>query len=351
MRFITLALLTCAAAIPEYAQTINVSGNWQFSAKSTNHALQYSATGPVTQSGNNIAGYLTISGNPCRASATFSGTLSGNTVTMTEDVSAQSVVFTGTVSADGSSVTGSYTAPTGGCTRGDTGTWSGTRLSAAMAGAGSMAHVASGNGWETTFTLVNMGTSSADAQLNFFDDNGGALELPLVVMEGGTNMNASEIRVNGVPAGGVRVIQTQNGAGVGSAQLTADGNFGGFAIFRYNQTGQEAVVPLETRSDSAYVLAFDNTPGIATGLALANVTSQAVNVSVVLKDETGSLVRSDTITLAANGHTSFMLAQNYGATVGIRGTVELQTPSGGQISVVGLRSNGNALTTLPVLAK
>jgi len=274
---------------------------------------------------------------------------------MTEDVSAQSVVFTGTVSADGSSVTGSYTAPTGGCTRGDTGTWSGTRLSAAMAGAGSMAHVASGGTWQTIFTLVNMGTSSGNAELSFFDDNGGPLVLPLFVMEGGTNTNESQILVNEVPAGGVRVIQTQGQdqaqSIAGSAQLTTNGNFGAFAIFRYNQTGQEAVVPLETRTASTYVLAFDNTGSIATGLALANVTSQAVNVSVALKDETGSLVRSDTITLAANGHTSFMLAQNYGATVGIRGTVELQTPSGGQISVVGLRSNGSALTTLPILAK
>ncbi len=150
-----------------------------------------------------------MSGNPCRASATFTGTLSGSTVTMTEDVSAQPAVFSGTVSADGNSATGTYTAPSGGCTRADTGRWSGTRTSTAMAGAGSMAHVASGGTWQTIFTLVNMGTSSGNAELSFFDDNGGPLVLPLLVMEGGTNTDESQILVNEGAAGGVRVIRTQ----------------------------------------------------------------------------------------------------------------------------------------------
>ena len=30
-------------------------------------------------------------------------------------------------------------------------------------------------------------------------------------------------------------------------------------IFRYNPNGQEAVVPLESRNASGYILAFDNT--------------------------------------------------------------------------------------------
>jgi hypothetical protein len=74
---------------------------------------------------------------------------------------------------------------------------------------------------------------------------------------------------------------------VGSAQLTTDGNVSGFAIFHYKPSGQEAVVPLETRNASAYVLAFDYTNGAATGLALANVSNQAANVPVIIRDDTG----------------------------------------------------------------
>ena len=38
------------------------------------------------------------------------------------------------------------------------------------------------------------------------------------------------------------------------------------------------------------------------------------------------------------------------ATIGKRGTIEFDTPIGGQLSVLGLRANGPALTSLPVLA-
>ena len=42
-------------------------------------------------------------------------------------------------------------------------------------GGGSIAHLASGgDGWQTTFVLVNTGTSAAQATLSFFDDQTGA---------------------------------------------------------------------------------------------------------------------------------------------------------------------------------
>src|SRR6185437_7343461 len=45
---------------------------------------------------------------------------------------------------------------------------------------GSIAHIATGNGWQTTFVLVNTGTTTAQATLNFYSDVTGApLPLPL----------------------------------------------------------------------------------------------------------------------------------------------------------------------------
>ena len=35
-------------------------------------------------------------------------------------------------------------------------------------GGGSIAHIATGNGWQTTFVLVNTGTTAAQANLSFF---------------------------------------------------------------------------------------------------------------------------------------------------------------------------------------
>ena len=48
-----------------------------------------------------------------------------------------------------------------------------------MAAAGSMAQIVSGGQWNTTITLVNTGTTPAEVVLNFFDDNGNALTLPV----------------------------------------------------------------------------------------------------------------------------------------------------------------------------
>jgi hypothetical protein len=191
--------------------------------------------------------------------------------------------------------------------------------------------------------------------LGFFDNDGNALSLPLTFVQSGTATTASTITQT-IIAGGTLVVLTQgNNTGaslVGSAQLTATGNVSGFAIYRYNPTGQEAIVPLETRNASAYVLAFDNTVGLATGVALANVSNQAANVPVVLRDDTGASLGTAAINLAARGHTSFILATSYAFVAGKRGTVEFDTPAGAQISVLGLRATPTgAVTTIPVLAK
>lgn len=219
-------------------------------------------------------------------------------------------------------------------------------------GGGAMAHVAAGGGWQTTFTLVNNGPVAAQAQLNFFDDNGNPLSLSLTVLQTQANTTGSTITQILAP-GTELVIQAQSTAATltGSAQLVTSGTISGFAVFRYNPSGQEAVVPLETRNANAYVLSYDNTNGLATGLAVANLTGSAATVQVILRDDAGTNLGTQAISLPAQGHTSFILTQNYSAVANKRGTVEFDTPPGQPISVLGLRVNGAAVTTIPVLAR
>jgi hypothetical protein len=192
--------------------------------------------------------------------------------------------------------------------------------------------------------------------LSFFDNNGNALSLPLTFVQSGATTTTSTISQT-IVAGATLVIETQiqgnnTATVVGSAQLSTDGNVGGFAIFHYTPTGQEAIVPLETRNASAYVLAFDNTHGLLTGLALANVSNHATTIPVVLRDDTGATLDTVIIDLAAIGHVSFILTDRYSIVAGKRGTVEFDTPAGAQITALGLRfTPGGALTTIPVLAK
>ena len=225
-------------------------------------------------------------------------------------------------------------------------------------GGGSIAHFASGgDGWQTTFVLVNTGTSAAPLTLSFFDDVTGApLSLPLSFPQfgGGTTTYTPTI-LKTLTAGATLVIASSGAPNLltGSAQLNTTGHVGGFVIFRHNN--QEAVVPLESRNAGGYIIAFDNTGGTATGIAVNAVSNGPVNIPVIVRDDTGAQIATDTLALAANGHLAFTLAsQKYPATANIRGTIEFDTPNGAQIGALGIRmptGDAHAYTTLPALAK
>jgi hypothetical protein len=224
-------------------------------------------------------------------------------------------------------------------------------------GGGSIAHLAAGgDGWQTTFVLVNTGTSATSATLSFFNDQTGfPLSLPLTFPQGGTGMTAPTYTAQ--LAAGASVIIVSSGTPqllvTGSAQLSSTGNVSGFVIFRHG--GQEAVVPLESRNANGYIIAFDNTSGTFTGIALNSVSALPANVPVIIRDDTGAQIGTDTLTLAANGHLAFTLVTDkYPQTANIRGTIEFDKPAGATIGALGIRIPPGALTTyttLPALAK
>ena len=75
---------------------------------------------------------------------------------------------------------------------------------------------------------------------------------------------------------------------------------------------------------------FDNTNGAATGIALANISAQAVNTAITIRDDTGAVILTDTLTLPAMGHTSFDLVSRYASsTAQRRDTLEFRTPTAG----------------------
>jgi sugar lactone lactonase YvrE len=229
---------------------------------------------------------------------------------------------------------------------------------------GSMAQIAPGNGWDTSITLVNTGTTAADAALSFFGDNGAALPLPVTIDPA---LVAAPQQPQQSPPLVSTLTDTLNPHAMteldisdpsvlvlGSAQLAGGGTVTGFGVFTYLPTGQAAVAPLETRNASSYLLPFDNTGTLQTGLAIANLSSAQTGVSLIVRDNSGAQIGTGQMTLPAMGHESFMLQQGLdglSVTAGKRGTIEFDTASGGQVSVLGLRANGNAITSLPVLTK
>ncbi len=229
---------------------------------------------------------------------------------------------------------------------------------------GIIAHIATGNGWQTTFVLVNTGTTTAQATLNFYSDVTGApLSLPLSFPQiSGSTTTVNSTWSQPLAPGATLLVQSTKPAcrsrtpTVGSAQLITNGNVGGFVIFRYNPNGQEAVVPLESRTAPGYIIAFDNTNGTATGISINSVSAQSVVVPVIVRNDAGAIIATDNLTLAANGHLSFTLGSSlsgfkYSQTANIRGTLEFDTPIGAQIGALGIRIPvAHTFTTLPALA-
>ncbi|HEX8986001.1 MAG TPA: hypothetical protein VF767_11225, partial [Bryobacteraceae bacterium] len=219
---------------------------------------------------------------------------------------------------------------------------------------GSMAQVASGGGWQTTFTLVNTGSTTAEATLKFFGDTGAALQLPLAFLQSGNTAKAA-VWTQKIAPGASLIIQTQEFAGepsiVGSAQLTTTGKISGFAVFRATYSGQEAVVPLTSDASRAYVLAFDNTQSLATGLAVASRSEAPAELQLELHDESGELIALTGVSLPARGHKSFMLTDLFVSAANRRGTVTFSAIAGGPISALGLRATkSGAVTTIPAFA-
>jgi hypothetical protein len=157
-----------------------------------------------------------------------------------------------------------------------------------------------------------------------------------------------------LPPYGTALIQGAAAAGSvllgGSALLTSGPGVTGFLIFQYTVTGQEVLVPVESGSASAYVAAFDQTNGLALGISLSNATTQAANVSVILRDQTGATFATGAVALVPQGHQSFVLTDLFPKAAGQYGTVEFDPPLGGEIGVVGIRATpAGVFTSVPIL--
>ncbi len=273
------------------------------------------------------------------------------------------ITITGSASGSGSGTVNFSVAANTGATRSGIVNINGEAFTITQEGApsglnalGSMAQIASGAGWDTSITLINLGANAAEARMDFSGNSGNALMLPFTtpqqtfsgMMLGTTidqNLNPYAQLVADVAG------SANDAASMGWGLLSSTGTINGFAIFQDN--GQEAVVPLETRNAPSYLVAFDNTGGLLTGLAVANVGGTSSPIPVILRDDTGAQIGTGQLSVASNGNTSFVLddaADGFPITANKRGTIEVDTPAGGQVSVLCLRANGAAITTLPVFA-
>jgi hypothetical protein len=116
---------------------------------------------------------------------------------------------------------------------------------------------------------------------------------------------------------------------------------------------------MESRNAPAYLLAFDNTNGIVTGISVSSVTAGAGNVivPVTTRDDSGNLLATHNLMLNPNGEFSGNpgTPNLWPEIANVRGTIEFDAPAGAQIAVLGIRTTpdgtAHTYTTLPALTK
>jgi hypothetical protein len=230
---------------------------------------------------------------------------------------------------------------------------------AVLPAAGAFGQIVSGGPWKTTFTLINTSSAPATARLNFWDDAGQPLVLPLSLPGGVPASSAASFECSLGP-GAMCVIETvapdATDLLVGWAELQSADGVTGFAVLRDRlapDRDSEAMLMFDPREGPDFVLPYDDSEAFETGVAIANRSAGSpADLMLILRDESGATILEDPVTLPARGHISFVAGARYPVLSGLRGTIEVQSRSGSAISVLGLRFNPTgSFTSVPVVAK
>jgi sugar lactone lactonase YvrE len=224
-----------------------------------------------------------------------------------------------------------------------------------LARSGVLAHIAAGGGWTTTLYLANTSGGQIAVSLAFHADDGSALSLPVNVTLLGATQSVTAPSVYAIVNNhATLVIDTgsQLAATVtGWVDVQSSGSLSGFAVFGTTQNGaaSSGTSPLQTQFFPQFELPYDNRAGFVTAVAVANLTAAATTITATAWDSTGVQIAQQSIPLAANGHTSFLLPAQISATGNIQGIVQFQSSSG-SLGGVGLLVNPQgSFTTIPII--
>jgi hypothetical protein len=218
-------------------------------------------------------------------------------------------------------------------------------------------HVVDGDGWQTSVSLNNIDAGPSQYKLSFFAENGSPLSLQ-------TNFGTGTLIFGTIPARG-NVVITTAGTNATLSQgwalmetiflvpgsgfvITPGANIAGTVLFLRPLTVSrpiEVSEPLDFSLSQKWVLPFDHTNGYSSGVALVNQeTFQDISIFITFFDGGGNQIASDSFTLLRGNHLSFTSTARYPQTVGVRGTLRIESSSN-PLNVLGFRVSPSGLFT------
>ena len=212
-----------------------------------------------------------------------------------------------------------------------------------------------GGGWYSAIYLTNGGTASVSFPVSFTGDNG----LPLTV----PSISASSTTITLAPGASTKIEAPNVGPLTqGYVSMTLPVGVTGYGVFRQSVPGvadQEAVVPLSVATAGFASLVYDETNNLVTAVAIANTSSVTTTVTITAFDSTGTVIGTFPLTMQPFTKTEAILHSyaGLGGMVGKQGTVQFALPAQttstptGFLSVLGLRADGLALTSVPTVGR
>ena len=207
-----------------------------------------------------------------------------------------------------------------------------------------LSQLAFGGGWYTAVYLTNANAAATTATLNYFGTDGTPLNITSVGTS--TTLNLGPKGTGFVEAADLGPL-TQ-----GWIEVKLPDGVTGYGVFRQTVQGrpQEAVVPLANAVSTLGTFIFDET-NYVTAAAYTNFGSGDANVTVTVRDTDGTTIGTNTLTLSAKhrGAVALQTLAGLSAMTGKRGTVEFS--SSAPVTILGLRFNGEAFTSIPAVQK
>lgn len=224
----------------------------------------------------------------------------------------------------------------------------------------SFARLLSGNGWETTIVLMDMGASPVSFRQSFLGSDGRPTQFTVNLQTTNANLNTSALQGTIAPYGTATFTLAEDGFTLREAWslLTFEGvpnQLAGYAIVRHQASDGtfrfEATLPLANLTDSSARMPFDNTQGFQTQITVVNpATNLPAQVQLTYFNAAGEAILLDSLTLNPGEQTTLTLPNTYPDLANQAGTISILANIN-CLSVSGLRVNPatGAITAVPVM--
>jgi hypothetical protein len=222
-------------------------------------------------------------------------------------------------------------------------------------------HLATGDGWETEMTLVNMSEVPLDFDIYFYNPQGTEFTVTLREQPGGEQItnSAFEVRLESGASTTVALVDTTPGLlrqGWAVVDYTGDNNrLGGHATFRQRIAGRadyEALIPMSSFEDYAFLLPVNDSAGFITAIAMCNPSANVpANILVQLLDVDGNEVARREVVLGPQQHLATAVREWFPQIVGQYATLYVESDTD-RLSAIGLRFNtagGNSFSSVPIM--